>query len=148
MITYLNTSIFDLPAIALVNPVNTVGVMGKGLALEFRRRWPAMYPLYQQRCQMGFEIGTLQVYYDVGRTIINFPTKKNWRGLSRITYIEAGLQRFVDSIDLHNIESVAFPHIGCGLGGLEWERHVHPLMVRYLDDLKIPVYIHGEGTDG
>lgn len=143
MLTYLTTSLFDSPAQTLVNPVNTAGVMGKGLALAFKQRYPEMYQQYRELCHAGqLEIGKLHVYRMLDQTIVNFPTKKHWRNSSQIEYIEAGLAEFVRSYSQHGITSVSFPQLGCGHGGLDWKEQVQPVMERYLKDLPIPVYIH------
>jgi O-acetyl-ADP-ribose deacetylase (regulator of RNase III) len=143
MLTYLTTSIFDSPAQALVNPVNTVGVMGKGLALVFKQRYPAMFQEYRTRCQTGvMEIGQLHTYQANDKISVNIPTKKHWRNPAKREFVEAGLQAFVESYEAHGISSVSFPQLGTGLGGLNWESQVKPLMEQYLTDLPIPVYIH------
>jgi O-acetyl-ADP-ribose deacetylase (regulator of RNase III) len=143
MLTYLPTSLFDSPAQTLVNTVNTVGVMGKGIALVFKQRYPDMYQQYRELCQAGqLDIGKLHVYRKLNQVIVNFPTKKHWRNPSQIKYIEAGLAEFVHSYIQHGITSVSFPQLGCGQGGLDWERQVQPVMQCYLKDLPIPVYIH------
>lgn len=143
MLTYLTTSLFDSPAQTLINPVNTVGVMGKGIALVFKQRYPEMYRQYRELCQAGkLDIGKLQIYRAPNKIIVNFPTKKHWRDPSRIEYIEVGLEEFVRSYDKYGIASVSFPQLGCGNGGLDWEGQVQPVMERYLKNLSIPIYIH------
>ena len=143
MPTYLTTPLLDSPAQTLVNPVNTVGVMGKGLALAFKQRYPAMYQEYRRLCQQGrLQIGRLHVYQAPGKIIVNFPTKKHWRQPSRIEYIEAGLEAFVTTYQDYDISGVAFPQLGCGYGGLGWKEEVKPVMEQYLKGLPIPVYIH------
>ena len=143
MLTYLTTNLFDSPAQALVNPVNTVGVMGRGIALEFRQRYPEMYYEYRQLCRTGkLRIGQLYVYHSQDRIIVNFPTKDHWHNHSRVAYIQAGLTEFVRSYIQYDINSVSFPQLGCGLGGLDWKQQVQPVMERYLKDLPISVYIH------
>ncbi|MBI1879338.1 MAG: macro domain-containing protein [Chloroflexi bacterium] len=92
MLTYLTTSLFDSPAQTLVNTVNTVGVMGKGIALVFKQRYPEMYRQYRELCLAGqLDIGKLYVYRMLNQVIVNFPTKKHWRNPAQIKYIEAGL---------------------------------------------------------
>lgn len=143
MLTYLTTSLFDSPAQTLVNTVNTVGVMGKGIALVFKQLYPEMYEQYRELCLAGkLDIGKLYIYRTPNKIIVNFPTKKHWRGRSRVEYIEAGLEEFVRTYDKYGISTVSFPQLGCGNGELDWERQVQPLMERYLKDLPIPVYIH------
>jgi hypothetical protein len=87
-------------------------------------------------------VGKLYVYRTPNKIVVNFPTKKSWRQPSRLEYIEAGLQKFIDSYALYGISSVSFPQLGCGNGELDWESQVRPIMEHYLKDLPIPVYIH------
>ncbi len=143
MLTYLTTNLFDSPAQTLVNPVNTVGVMGKGLALGFKQRYPQMFQAYRQQCQAGdLTIGTLHIYPTSDKIIVNFPTKKHWRNPSRLEYVEVGLEAFVATYQTHGITSVSFPQLGCGYGGLSWKQQVEPLLVRYLAELPLAVYLH------
>lgn len=143
MLAYLETSIFDSPAQAVVNTVNTVGVMGKGIALSFRKLYPAMYEEYRRLCEAGrLEIGRLHVYRTPNKIIVNFPTRKHWRNPSRPEYIEAGLKTFARQYTDYGISSVSFPQLGCGNGELNWKTQVQPLMEKYLRDLPITVYIH------
>jgi O-acetyl-ADP-ribose deacetylase (regulator of RNase III) len=143
MLNYLTTSLFNSPAQTLVNTVNTVGVMGKGIALIFKQLYPEMYEQYRELCLTGkLDIGKLYIYRTPNKIIVNFPTKKHWRSRSQVKYIEAGLKEFVDHYHKYGISSVSFPQLGCGNGELDWERQVQPLMEQYLKDLPIPVYIH------
>jgi len=113
---------------ALVNTVNTVGVMGKGIALQFSKAFPDNLSAYERACKANeLEVGRMFVFERTGlegferpRYIINFPTKKNWRQPSRIEYIRAGLDALVEELNRLGISSVAVPPLGCGLGGLEW----------------------------
>jgi len=125
----------------LVNTVNTRGVMGKGLALEFRQRYPAMYEDYRRRCRDGtVRVGEPYLYTAQHPWVLNFPTKDDWRRPSRLKWIEAGLQYFVEHYAGWGITSIAFPQLGAQLGGLRWE-DVKPLMQRYLEPLPIRVLI-------
>jgi O-acetyl-ADP-ribose deacetylase (regulator of RNase III) len=143
MITYIAGDLFQSPAKVLVNPVNTAGVMGKGLALVFKQRYPAMFREYQALCEKkALDIGLLWLYKTPEKWILNFPTKKHWRQKSEFEYIEAGLQRFAATYQEEKIESIAFPQLGCGAGQLDWETQVRPLMERYLNALSIPILIH------
>lgn len=143
MLTYLNISLFDSPAQTLVNTVNTVGVMGKGIALVFKQLYPEMYEQYRELCLANkLDIGKLYIYRTPNKIIVNFPTKKHWRSRSRVEYIEAGLEEFARTYHKYGISTVSFPQLGCGNGELDWERQVQPIMERYLKDLPIPVYIH------
>jgi len=138
--------LFESVAQTLVNPVNTAGVMGKGLAAEFRRRPPDMFEEYRTMCQRGeFGIGDLYLYKGADKWVLNFPTKVHWRSKSKLAYIEAGLETFAAKYAQWGIASVAFPALGCGLGGLDFEPQVRPLMVRYLSDLDIPVELYPPG---
>jgi O-acetyl-ADP-ribose deacetylase (regulator of RNase III) len=117
---------------ALVNPVNCMGVSGKGLALQFRRAWPTNYLSYVMACKGGqLKPGRLHIF-PTGRLgnpkwIINFPTKDDWRGKSKLIYVEAGLDALVGQLLINRIESVAIPPLGCGLGRLNWD-DVKPLI--------------------
>jgi O-acetyl-ADP-ribose deacetylase (regulator of RNase III) len=143
MITYVYGDLFQSPAKVLVNAVNTVGVMGKGIALDFKRIYPEMFQQYQQLCEKKqFTTGQLWIYKTPHKWILNFPTKKHWRDKSKLEYIEEGLVKFVATYDERRIDSVSFPRLGCGNGELDWEREVQPLMEKYLSSLPIPVYVH------
>ncbi len=143
MILYVKGNLLQSPAQVLVNTVNTVGVMGRGIALEFKRLFPEMYRQYRELCEQGqFEIGMLWLYKSPNKWVLNFPTKKHWRNPSRVEYIEAGLQKFVDSYADLGIHSIAFPALGCGNGRLDFETQVKPLMERYLRQLPIEVFVY------
>ncbi|MBW1678254.1 MAG: macro domain-containing protein [Deltaproteobacteria bacterium] len=144
MLTYVeDISLFKSPAQTLVNTVNTVGVMGKGIAAEFKKRYPQMYEEYRKLCHTGkLKIGTLHVYRTPNKIIINFPTKKHWRARSQVEYIEKGLKKFVKRYMDFGIFSVSFPQLGCGHGELDWENQVKPIMESHLAKLPISVYIH------
>ncbi len=148
MIIYVRTNIFESNAQVLVNTVNTVGVMGKGLAQAFKKLYPDMFESYQNLCETEqLDIGNLHVYKTVNKWVLNFPTKKNWRSPSKLEYIELGLKKFVSEYERLGITSVAFPLLGCGNGGLDWEREVKPLMERYLKSLPIEIFIHTTHKD-
>lgn len=147
MIQYVQGDILQADAEALVNTVNCVGVMGKGIALQFKNAFPDNFRAYAAACQRGeVQPGRLFVY-DTGRLIppryiINFPTKRHWRGKSRIDDIKAGLAALVDEIAARGIRSVAIPPLGSGLGGLEW-REVRPLIeqtMSALPDVQVQVF--------
>lgn len=143
MITYVRDSIFESPAMVLVNTVNTVGVMGKGIAKEFKAFFPEMFEEYQRRCEEGtLVIGSLYLSRARPKSVLNFPTKRHWRQRARLADIEAGLQTFVASYMEYSISSIAFPQLGCGNGELDWERDVRPMMEHYLHPLPIDIYIH------
>ena len=143
MLRYVDSPLFESPARVLVNAVNTVGVMGKGVALEFKKRFPEMYRLYRGHCKAGrLRVGQLWLYRTLGRWILNFPTKAHWRSPSKTAYIRAGLEKFVARYQDRGIDSVSFPLLGCGNGRLDFDTQVRPLMEEYLRALPIPVYIH------
>lgn len=142
MIKYVHGNIFDSAAQTIVNPVNCVGAMGAGLARQFRERYPDMYAKYREHCLSGqLEPGKLMLYKAADHWILNFPTKNDWRDGSDIKYIESGLAKFVATYAAKNITSIAFPRIGCGLGGLDWNV-VNAIMNQYLQDLPIEVYVY------
>lgn len=143
MITYVKMNIFESPAQVIVNTVNTVGVMGKGIAKQYKTFYPEMFKEYQKFCEAKLlEVGKLWIYKTENKWILNFPTKKHWRNPSKIEYIEEGLQKFVDTYKEKGIRSISFPPLGCGNGGLNWENEVKPLMEKYLKDIDIDVFIH------
>lgn len=143
MLNYVNSSLFSSPARVLVNTVNTVGVMGKGVALEFKKRYPDMYERYRQLCERDeLEVGQLWLYRGPDRWVLNFPTKTTWRKPSEPSYIQSGLETFVENYGEWGIDSISFPQLGCGNGGLDWGQQVQPIMEHYLRDLPIAIYIH------
>ncbi len=145
MITYIRGNLFQSPAKVFVNPVNTVGVMGKGIALEFKQLYPEMFRQYQALCESGeFNIGSLFLYKSSNKWVLNFPTKKHWRQPSRMEYIERGLQNFVKNYTQFNIHSIAFPALGCGNGELDFETQVQPLLELHLKNLLIDIFIYPE----
>ena len=148
MIRYIEGDIFKSPAQVIVNTVNTVGVMGKGIALEFKKRYPDMFQAYRDICdRRKLKTGSLMLYYEPDHWVLLFPTKENWRNPSRMEYIEAGLAKFCRTYAEKGITSVAFPKLGCGNGELNWSE-VQPVMEKYLKDLPIDIYIYlGTGPD-
>ena len=148
MIRYIEGDIFKSPAQVIVNTVNTVGVMGKGIALEFKKRYPDMFQAYRDICdRRKLKIGSLMLYYEPDHWVLLFPTKENWRNPSRMEFIEAGLAKFCRTYAEKGITSVAFPKLGCGNGELNWSE-VQPVMEKYLKDLPIDIYIYlGNGPD-
>lgn len=126
----MHGDIFTSTAQALVNPVNCVGVMGKGLALEFKKRFPDNFMYYKAVCDRGYLQPGVPLFHnplaersehedDEAKIIINFPTKDHWRNPSKVKWIEEGLLNMVDPIFKYAIKSVALPMLGCGLGGLD-----------------------------
>ena len=127
----------------LVNTVNCVGIMGKGIAQIFKNEYPAMFEDYADRCARGeVRLGEPYHYKDLtGVSIVNFPTKGHWRAATRLDDVEAGLDYFVDHFRDWGVTSVAFPPLGCGNGGLEWAT-VGPLMYSKVKGLGIPVELY------
>jgi O-acetyl-ADP-ribose deacetylase (regulator of RNase III) len=125
MLRFVRGNLLDAQVDALVNTVNTVGVMGKGVALQFKRAFPENFESYERACERGeIEIGrvfTVKISRLEGpKFVINFPTKKHWKGKSRLEYIDSGLQSLTSEIRRLQIRSIAIPPLGCGLGGLLW----------------------------
>ena len=122
---------------ALVNPVNTDGVMGKGLALQFKKAFPDAFVEYERACKAGdVAVGSMHVVTRLAspRFIINFPTKKHWRHPSKLEYVRDGLQDLVAQVRERGIRSLAVPPLGCGNGGLDWS-DVRPLIVQAFETL-------------
>ena len=151
MIEYKTGDILAEEVEALVNTVNCVGVMGRGIALQFKRAFPKNFAAYAARCKHGdMRPGRVFVFETdelTHRYIINFPTKRHWRGKSRIADIESGLQSLVEEIRARNIRSIAIPPLGSGLGGLDWPavRDRIRAALEKLDDVKIVVFEPGGG---
>ena len=125
MIEFKRGDILKEEAEAIVNTVNCVGVMGRGIALQFKNTFPDNFKVYAEACKkQEVQPGHMFVYstdkFTNPRYIINFPTKRHWRGNSRIEDIESGLKDLVDVIHKYDIKSLAIPPLGSGLGGLEW----------------------------
>lgn len=146
MIEYVTGNLLEADVEALVNTVNTEGVMGKGVALQFRRAFPANYDAYRAACaREEVEIGRMFVYdmgrFDGPRWIINFPTKRHWRSKSRLGDIEAGLRDLRRVVDELDINSVAIPALGAGLGGLPWSE-VRERIEAALGDMPVRVLVY------
>src|SRR5262245_30938499 len=135
--------LFDSDAQTLVNTVNCVGVMGKGVALEFKNRFPDMYSDYLEKCKAGqVRLGKPYLFRRiVPPWILNFPTKDHWRSVSRLQDIEDGLRHLLAHYLEWGITSLAVPPLGCGQGQLEW-RVVGPTLYRYLNQMDIPVELY------
>jgi O-acetyl-ADP-ribose deacetylase (regulator of RNase III)/uncharacterized protein YwgA len=134
---------FNSKAQTLVNTVNCVGVMGKGVAMKFKERFPEMFDDYVRRCERKeVKLGEPYVYEDrSGVKVLNFPTKDHWRSPSRLHDIERGLDYLVQHYKAWNITSMSMPPLGCGNGGLEWSE-VGPLIYRKLHQLPIDVELY------
>src|SRR5258708_39564902 len=126
MIEPTKGNLLEAPVEARVNTVNTEGIMGKGIALQFRQAFPEMFRAYEKACRVGeIRLGEVHVF-DLGglaggpRWIINFPTKGHWKARSRLADIETGLADLVSMVRKLGIRSIAVPPLGCGNGGLDW----------------------------
>ena len=147
MITFKQGDLFQDQSEALVNPVNCVGVMGRGLALEFKNRFPNNFKEYNQACwNARVQPGRMLVFNtyqpNIHRYIINFPTKRHWRDSSRIEDIRTGIQALAEEIRSRRIASIAIPALGSGLGGLRWNE-VRPIIesgLRELEEARISIY--------
>ncbi|WP_249029398.1 type II toxin-antitoxin system antitoxin DNA ADP-ribosyl glycohydrolase DarG [Tannockella kyphosi] len=135
--------IFNSDKEVLVNTVNCVGVMGKGIAQVYKKQFPKMFDEYKEQCdKKQIIIGENYPYYENGKVrIINFPTKQHWRSSSKLEYIVSGLDWFVENYGKLEISSIAFPPLGCGNGGLDWLT-VGPIMYQKLIDLPIEIEIY------
>ena len=153
MIERAQGNLLDAPAEALVNTVNTVGVMGKGLALQFKRAYPKNFREYEAACKRGaVEIGAVFVH-ETGqlhpRWILNVPTKRHWRQPSRLDDVRRGLAALVEEVEARGIRSIAIPPLGCGAGGLSWSV-VRPLIEAAfvpLEDVLVYLYEPGQTPD-
>lgn len=141
-IQYRGGSIFTSTAQVLVVPVNCKGVAGCGLALQFRQRYPNWFRAYRQCCETGeLQIGRPLLHWGDEPWIISFPTKGDWRLPSELAFLEAGLAATVLLCARHGVESIAFPKLGTGAGGLSWEE-VRPLVEAYLCSQPWDVFIY------
>jgi O-acetyl-ADP-ribose deacetylase (regulator of RNase III) len=145
MLTFVRGDLFQAQAQTLVNPVNLAGFMGKGLALQFKERYPEMYEEYRDLCDSGqFEMGDLHLHRGEDHWILNFPTKRHYRSKSRLEYIEIGLDVLKENYARWGITSIAMPALGCGLGGLRWS-DVRATIVEHLDGLPISIEVYEPG---
>lgn len=144
-IEYCEGNLMESACEAIVNTVNCIGVMGKGIALKFKQRYPEVFRAYNSACRRG-EVRVGQVHClraSDGKLVINFPTKEHWRNSSRIEWIEEGMRDLVRAVRAHEVKSLAMPRLGCGNGGLDWD-DVHPVVVEGLspvkDDVRVTIY--------
>ena len=141
--------ILKADAEALVNTVNCVGVMGRGIALQFKKKFPENFDAYKKVCDSNeLKLGRVFVF-DMGqmfnpRYIVNFPTKDHWRSKSKIEAVKAGLVDLVHEVEAKNIKSIAIPPLGCGLGGLSWAA-VRPLIESAFENLDVRVLVYEPG---
>ncbi len=147
MLRFTTGNLLDSSAEALVNTVNTVGVMGKGIALQFKQAFPHNYEVYRQACLNGsLQTGQLLTVTDTDlllgeRLIINFPTKRHWKSPSTYEYVETGLASLVAFLKTNPVKSLAMPALGCGNGGLDWKL-VKPMIEKHLGELDLSVWIY------
>jgi O-acetyl-ADP-ribose deacetylase (regulator of RNase III) len=137
MILHAEGDLLATGAEALVNTVNTVGVMGKGIALQFKQAFPDNYAAYEGACKREeVQIGKMFVFHRPNnpRIIINFPTKKHWKGKSKIEDIKAGLKSLIEVVKRERVQSIAVPPLGCGNGGLDW-KDIKPLIEQAFSEL-------------
>jgi len=147
MIEYKHGDILRENAEALINTVNCMGIMGRGIALQFKNIFPENFKAYAKACKQNEVQPGKMFVFETGqlanpRYIINFPTKRHWRGKSRIEDIESGLQALVDTIHKYNIHSIAIPPLGSGLGGLDWSivKSRIETTLQSLSDVRIIIY--------
>jgi O-acetyl-ADP-ribose deacetylase (regulator of RNase III) len=142
MLNFVTGNLFQSKAQTLVNTVNCVGVMGKGVALTFKKRYPKMFKDYRQKCEQGMiQPGVLTIYKNTHPWVLNFPTKRHWKSRSRLADIELGLRELVAKYDEWGIKSMAMPALGCGHGGLEWD-DVRQLIEEYLSDVDMDIEVY------
>lgn len=148
MIHETNGNLLQADAEALVNTVNCVGFMGKGIALQFKQAWPENFDVYAKACQREEVRPGRMLIFETGRMvnpkfIINFPTKRHWRGKSRIEDIISGLKALIADVKRLGIRSIAVPPLGCGNGGLDWAE-VRPLIERAFSEVpEVSVLLYG-----
>lgn len=147
MLYFTQGDLFKSEAVALVNAVNTVGTMGKGIALQFKQAFPKNFKQYAAACKTNnLQPGKLLAVWDESvatgkKLIINFPTKLHWKNPSQYQYVEDGLAALAKLIEAENIPSIALPALGCGNGGLNWAA-VREMIVKYLNALPVDIYVY------
>jgi len=151
MITYTQGNMFDAQVDAIINTVNLVGVMGKGVAFQFKERFPENYRVYQEACKnhtigIGNSLVVPAVWHGRHILIVNFPTKVHWRNPSEYLYVERGLDNLAEILKQYSIKSIAVPPLGAGNGGLEWER-VRAMIANKLSSVDCDVQVFEPGHD-
>jgi len=147
MIQYRTGNLLESEAQVLVNTVNTVGVMGKGIALQFKNQFPHNFKVYAKACkEKSLQIGQLLIVEDQSllygkKVIVNFPTKTDWKKPSEYQYIELGLVELAKFIQDNHIQSIAIPPLGAGNGGLDWSK-VRQLLEKHLAHLDCPIWVY------
>ena len=148
MIKEVTSNLLIAPADVLVNPVNCVGVMGAGLALQFKEVYPDMFRSYQRACREGDLVPGRMHVWQTGEFrpayVINFPTKKHWRDKSELIWIEQGLLSLTKVLASLPVQSVAIPALGCGLGGLDYE-DVRACVYRIFSDSPVEIWLFTPG---
>jgi O-acetyl-ADP-ribose deacetylase (regulator of RNase III) len=143
MIIFKKGNLFESECHTLVNTVNCDGVMGKGIALQFKQRYPEMFEQYKIACKGSYLNfgGNIWIYENLNFyepiKILCFATKEHWWNPSKLEWIEKGLQQVESKYVSWDLQSIAWPKLGCNNGGLNWEDQVKPLMIKYLEPLKI-----------
>lgn len=142
MITYKKGNMLDSNASLLVNPVNCVGVSGKGLALQFKKKYPGNFAEYKRRCDAGaMQPGSVFLWkVELHKAVANMATKGHWRSKSEYEYIKLGLQNLKSNMQVFKINHVAIPKIGCGCGELDWD-FVLPMIEKAFEDSDIMVEV-------
>ncbi|MHB9294030.1 hypothetical protein Holit_03156 [Hollandina sp. SP2] len=142
MIQFIVDNIFESKASCLVNTVNCEGFMGKGIAYQFKQKFPENEKNYKTICQKGeMKIGKVLLFKENDKIIANFPTKNKWREKSEYIFIEKGLDDLKDKIMCNKIDSVAMPPLGCGNGGLLWDK-VKGIIVEKLNTVQSEIMIY------
>lgn len=142
MLHFVHGDIFKSQAQVITNPVNCVGVMGKGLALAFKNAYPRSFDEYRKLCTAGaLRPGVPCLSYTDTRAILLFPTKDHWRNSSRLEYVNDGLKYLAEHYQEMGIESLALPKLGAGLGGLPWAA-VRSLIIKHLGSLPINIEVY------
>lgn len=144
MIRYTQGNLFDSEAEVIVNTVNCEGFMGKGIAYQFKQKYPDMFVEYKEKCDNGeMKVGELHLYKKSNPKIINFPTKNKWREKSKMEYIVGGLIALAEMIDEEKFESIAIPPLGTGNGGLSWgdvKNQIEKYLKDFSDQVDIIIY--------
>lgn len=144
---WMEGDILDSQAHALVNPVNCVGVMGKGLAKSFAAKYPEMEKRYKRACaRQALRVGHPAIDRHQSPWIVNFPTKNHWRHSTELEWIIEGLSRLETLIERFGVLSIAVPALGCGHGGLRWPQ-VAPALTMFATNQQIPVYLYAPMPD-
>lgn len=136
-------NVFEAPVKTVTCTVNLVGVMGAGVALQYKKLFPEAFVSYKRACKLGnFKTGTLLLQHlNNGQFGLCFPTKIDWRNNSQLEWIEAGLIKLLATYKRYNLESLSITPLGCGNGNLNYQKDVRPIMLKYLNQMEIPVHI-------